>query len=181
MNKRTLKAAIKLANKRDEFVTIGGGEPTIHPRFWEFVGYIIGHLYTLEESPIFLITNGKKTRDALKLAQLNNNERQIINTELSQDYYHEEIDERVVRAFGKDTRCVNEHVKRVGRAKNWGDELGCACDELVIEPDGTIFPCGCRVKDEQMGTVFKPNIPNEYWKYDEKCKRDREKLWDWND
>lgn len=181
MTKRTLEYAIDLANECSELITIGGGEPTVHPRFWEFVGYIIGHLDTSEESPIFMITNGKKTRDALKLAQLNNNERSVIMTELSQDLYHEEIDERVVKAFGKNTRCVNEHVKRVGRAKNWGYELGCVCDDIVIEPDGTIFPCGCRVDGEQMGTVFKPSIPDEYWEYDSKCKRERENLWSWDD
>jgi hypothetical protein len=56
----------------------------------------------------------------------------------------------------------------VGRAAEWGVE-GCCCDGIHVDPDGTIFECGCRLVS--MGTVENPAIPEEYYERDEKCSR----------
>ena len=54
-----------------------------------------------------------------------------------------------------------------GRAHDWGTQEGCICDDMVIDPDGKIYACGCR--EEQFGTVQHPQIPDEYYERDEKC------------
>ena len=64
----TFRAALELAEQRGDSITFGGGEPTIHPQFWEFFGLAIGRFH--DEPGIYMVTNGKKTETALALAAL---------------------------------------------------------------------------------------------------------------
>ena len=61
MEVKTFKNAVD----HDECATIGGGEPTIHPKFWEFIGLALGRA-----EYVWLATNGKETDTALALAGL---------------------------------------------------------------------------------------------------------------
>jgi MoaA/NifB/PqqE/SkfB family radical SAM enzyme len=96
MSIATFKRAVKLASENDQTISIGGGEPTVHPKFWDMLGWAITHTDHEERKP-WLATNGKKTQDALRLASLAKSG--VISCDLSQDLYHEPIDERVISAF----------------------------------------------------------------------------------
>jgi hypothetical protein len=85
------KAALQLD---DEIISIGGGEPTI--------------AVVNTTQPPWLITNGKLTKDDLKLADLT--KRGIVYCELSKDKYHDPIDPKVINAF-------KDHIRNTTKKK----------------------------------------------------------------
>ena len=175
MDRQTFLAACKLAAEYGENISIGGGEPTVHPLFWDFIGLAIA--YT-DEGPPWLATNGKLTETALILARLAR--KGVLSVELSQDEFHEEIEWDVVEAFQKPKR--GEYMARynddfrgirditqggrkepipVGRAAELYDaeQTECCCDDLFVAPNGDLYTCGCQ--SIKIGTVFEPEITDE--------------------
>lgn len=168
MSGKTFRAALEWSRdfEGDETISLGGGEPTIHPKFWEFIGLALGNFEF-----VWLATNGKETETALSLAKMAR--RGVIGCALSQDEYHEGIDPRVVEAFttGKkppvwgetqhdyrEIRTVSEHIVKAGRAAVnglWTCNDRCPCPDPLIDPAGKIHACGC--KDAPVfGSVFEP-------------------------
>jgi hypothetical protein len=170
----TFKAGLKLAEDNGEYITLGGGEPTIHPDFWAFLGLSLGAMP--EECGVHIITNGTETETALHL--LNMGKRGIIGIELSlNDGYHNSdlVSPQVKAAFLKERhngyqahiRSVKQ-IAKMGRGRNiYGSKAFCVCDDLFLDPDGVLFACGCR--KEKFGTIFSPEIPENYWRADDKC------------
>lgn len=163
----TVRAAGHVFEDRGLF--IGGGEPTLHPQFWEIVGVVMGinAMADTDGPPISLVTNGSVTATALRLAQLARNG--MVCATLSQDRYHEPIHHDVVHAFTKPRRDRWEssaghddyreirtvkRIQRLGRAainiSDCSNEICCDCDPLVA-PDGTVYRCCC--KQEALGNV----------------------------
>lgn len=132
----------------EDHIDIGGGEPTLHPQFWALIGYALGSCESA-----WLATNGSQTETTIKLANMAR--RGVIGCDLSIDFYHDPIDDRARKAFSKlgssdnDMRAIRDvsyTVKKRGRAirtSTWAEE-GCACDGVMVDPDGDIFTCGCR-------------------------------------
>ena len=160
---------------KDEYITLGGGEPTLHPMFWQMFGYALG---TAED--IFIITNGKITEIALRLARLAR--RGIIGCDLSRDRYHEDIEPFVVKAFTKVSGgFMDEHEKEndrrgirnttaggreaiyQGRAKVTQvaayDSVACLCDSYQFHPDGNIYACGC-TNAPLIGKIGEADLPD---------------------
>jgi MoaA/NifB/PqqE/SkfB family radical SAM enzyme len=178
---KTFKKALEF----DEMVSIGGGEPTIHPKFWELLGLAIGH-----SDYVWLATNGKKTETALALAKIAF--MGVIGCDLSQDAYHEEIDASVVMAFTKtthdgvsggydrqnnDSRAIRDVTSReinAGRC-DFGEE-GCVCSDLVCEPDGTIRACGCEGAPTFGNVNDEVVIPDE-WNIRECYREQTDSVW----
>lgn len=146
MNIETFKKALVY----DEYITIGGGEPTLHPQFWEFIGLALGF-----GEYVWLATNGSQTQTALALARMA--KRGVIGCALSQDAYHDAIDYDVVKAFTRNNKNTirsigdndNREIRDVtakeinaGRC-DFGREDVCVCPGLTCEPDGAIRACGC--------------------------------------
>jgi hypothetical protein len=163
MSLDVFKRALKLCREYELDIAIGGGEPTIHPLFWDMLGAAI--VNNSFEGRVWLATNGKKTKDALRLANLAKDG--IIVCELSQDEYHEPIDYKVIEAFTKEpiprsvylidyrgvrnTTLYHNPVKS-GRCKTGTNE--CICPDIFVKPNGDIYQCGCK-KSPKIGDVFK--------------------------
>lgn len=169
MSLETFRKAIQL----DDSLTIGGGEPTIHPAFWQIIGESIASV-----DYVWLATNGKETQTALALAKLA--KRGIIGCALSQDEYHDYIDPVVTQAFTKERRNgvtgyyegnknedhrelrdVSAHAINSGRC-DFGED-GCICEDLFCMPDGRIKACGC-ADSPILGTVDGFEVPED-WEY----------------
>jgi hypothetical protein len=169
MTRETFIKACKLAEERMDGIFLGGGEPTLHPLFWDFLGVALRHCE--DEIGVGVITNGSMTEDAIALARMA--KQGAIYAGLSRDKYHSAIDERVVKAFSRPAGAQYDHdrqyphdkrdirhslkVMKQGRAKNWEHaEDSCCCEEITVTPDGKIWACGCMTK--QLGTVDNPEI-----------------------
>lgn len=153
----------------DEIIAIGGGEPTLHPLFWQILGESIANYYS-----VWLATNGSQTNIAIALSKMA--KKGVIGCALSQDEYHDLIDPKVIHAFkkednkyihfGKDIhdmreiRNTGEHLVNSGRC-DFGTSDDCVCKDIIIEPDGTIKHCGCD-DAPTYGTVFNPQIPDDF-------------------
>lgn len=180
MPREVFLAACQLASDRGDSVFLGGGEPTLHPLLFDFIGIALAYDDPYNGLGIGLVTNGKRDKEAIRLAEMA--KRGILSVDLSQSPWHEEISERVVEAFtreeksyGRDEndkrgirgeRLTTDNLVNAGRARKLLRESGyegkreCFCDDLIVQPDGRIFQCGCMKR--QFGTVFVPEIPETY-------------------
>jgi len=132
-------------------ITLGGGEPTLHPQFWKMLQFALAH-----SESVFVSTNGSDKDATMALLKLAHNNEHLI-VQVSIDAYHEPIDEQVekqARLWGmaRDTT----RIIPVGRASNWGDAEGCICD-LFITPSGEIYTCGCKTKRLNSVSDYKNN------------------------
>lgn len=178
MTRDTFQKALDMAEDNESHICIGGGEPTLHPLFQEFLMQAVWQLAHIADSngtpSVHMVTNGSNTEIACTLAKLA--ARGVISCNLSQDRYHDPIDERVVRLFTKekkdnyyrpntsreeyDCRGINEqphYIQKMGRARLWGNrsaEDGC-CGGIFVNPKGVIYPCECRL--HSIGTVTDPH------------------------
>ena len=171
MSMKTFHKALELCD--DGTIALGGGEPTLHPQFWEMFGLALGKA----EESLFIATNGTQTETAIALARLA--KRGVVNAALSYDSYHDTsmVDERVLAAFRKnntrgfgqrdeDLREIRDHdskrISAAGRGKNLSGSVDlCPCPELTVSPSGRIYHCGC--KTHSYGTVFATERLDEYW------------------
>jgi hypothetical protein len=177
MSSEVFDAALELSSQYGDSVTLGGGEPTLHPKFWEFFGKALA---TDCDGPPYIVTNGTNKDVSIALARMAKGG--VIGAALSQDRYHDSIEPEVVEAFTKnssdwgrgdrnDLRQIHyiNGLLNVGRAKS--NQMptidGCLCDSIVVEPSGKLWQCGCRKKS--FGTVFAPQIPQEHWDGDTRC------------
>ena len=171
MSWETFKLAMdKFGRKSSCFrgtISIGGGEPTLHPDFWKIVSYSM-----LYGKPWFA-TNGSTTEYAFKAVDLAKNG--LIRACLSIDRYHNKIDKEVVRRFRegltrypmegspksfiKDKICswewysekgvdvdgrsmrVTRNTIQMGRSKS--GVISCCCPVVQVRPNGTMTACGC--------------------------------------
>lgn len=160
-------------------ITLGGGEPTLHPLFMEFFGHAI-----CEAEGLFMVTNGTNSALSLKLLNFAKQvERYMFDIELSLDCYHEYtmVDQDVIRAFdrAKRIRTVEGKVVKTGRAALTGawdedDVRECVCDDLVIEPDGEVFSCGCR--QHYIGNIMNKVFHAEEYQIGHNAERDYAEL-----
>lgn len=178
MARYTFMTALERAADLGDFVTLGGGEPTCHKEFFEYLDKAMEFFNRgLFELAPLVITNGKLKGKAKKLLQYVEEERPVY-VELSQDEYHDPIDPEILRGFrwhqqlkdqarysygraqgdrGAGIRTVKSIVS-VGRAADAGrgivtnPSLDCCCEDLICDPHGNVFSCGC--KTHLLGNIF---------------------------
>lgn len=128
MENYTFMAALQLAARHGEYITIGGGEPTTHKEFFAFLDKAI-ELYEAEtlDYPPFLVTNGKLKGKAMKLLDYVEDERPL-HVCLSQDSFHDPIDPAVVQRFRR-------HQERQDRRSygSYGNENSSASIRRALE------------------------------------------------
>lgn len=140
MTKDTFLKALRHCEDTGAYVTIGGGEPTLHPKFWEFLGYALA----ADLEGIWMATNGSVKRTAKALAKLAKSG--VLGCALSQDEWHDPIDPEVIEIFQDlEIRNVSEHIINKGAAleNGVGTEDGCGCPDVQVKPDGSVHMCGC--------------------------------------
>ncbi len=170
--------ALSVAIDRGDYVTIGGGEPTMHPRFFEYLNMVREEQRrgNFEITP-FLVTNGKAYGKADRLLRILEHEQemeeQTISVNLSRDQWHDAIDERIVRRYHQlkvttknliDFRSVTK-IAPVGRGRNSVfDEqrtiTPCACEDALVDPQGQVWSCGC--KKHLLGYIWDSGILDDY-------------------
>lgn len=150
------KVCERLSEAKDlHKISISGGEPTLHPLFWEFVKMALATGHRLQVS-----TNGSIPKSSLKLASYAQQGR--LEARLSRTRYHNKgmVKQKVLKAFSRkhpNIQILQEDfmtISKTGRAKQ--NEIGenfCYWNfGPVIDPNGDIYSCGCRT--EKLGSVF---------------------------
>lgn len=148
MNLAMVRKAVDIANEYGDHIVIGGGEPTLHPDFAKILLFVIGHNQC--DVPPLIVTNGSNKEISMALLAMAENGG-VIDVELSQDMFHDSIDEKVVEAFKKARRIRNTENSIVGNGRGreyLGLEEGeeddkCCCPTWQVQPDGVIKQCGC--------------------------------------
>ena len=183
MSIQTFFKAIGLAENYGEHVTLGGGEPTIHPKFWEFFGITMGS----NIDSFWMATNGKKSNIAMKLANIAM-DNEYFDIALSQDPWHDPIKPDVIRLFkgmGHEIRDVSYSpygdtiITNIGSAyeNGLGTTDDCACPGLHINPDGTLKMCGC-LDSLELGNIHDlddtviDRVNEVTYEYGKECGRD---------
>lgn len=195
MTEETFKKCVDLAAKNEVAIGIGGGEPTMHPLFMDFLLYAIAMKKAGEPKGegrphVSLTTNGTDTKVTLALAKLAKNG--FVQARLSKDKYHDNVAPEVYQAFegashwgwwsGVDMRMISGPPNKEdqilvipkGRAADlspevWGHRKNdCVCSTLFVNPLGEVWPCGC--KKTHLGNINQMNsIDRRY--LGEQCER----------
>ena len=142
MDFNTFKDAVAM----DDYVTIGGGEPTLHPQFEKFLLYALGKCEST-----FIVTNGTNKELSLTMLEISNGLEEKFGVEMSQDEYHDwdMVDQKVRDSFNeaKRVRDVGDKISYTGRAKEYWNESSCqkhcVCNDNIVLPNGSIKFCGC--------------------------------------
>ena len=164
MSMATLKKAFKFmyALAPGDTINIGGGEPTVHPDFWNMFGAIM-EFAAKSEARVFMVTNGKLQFRAMALSMLSASESEDgFRIELSADSFHERIPSMVTDTFKRNNCYVRDNnyyssYIESGRARETSaygkgahmfehpdsDNTSCVCDAVFISPNGDIRQCGC--------------------------------------
>lgn len=142
MSPATLAKAIDIAERYSSNIDIGGGEPTEHPKFWEYFGAIMA----AKVDYVWMATNGSNTDIALALTGISNCEK--FSCELSRDEWHDPIDDRVVLAFEENENCgIRTVTKIVSQGSAVVNHIGatdnCHCSGIFIMPKGQVKACAC--------------------------------------
>ncbi len=135
--------SVALSEDYGSNITIGGGEPTLHPKFWQY----FGEAMAAEVEYVWMATNGSVKKIAKALAGIASGSEKF-GVALSQDSYHDPIDWNVVRTFERlklEIRNVEGNIAARGAAleNDLGGEDRCGCGGGHIDPDGTVKMCGC--------------------------------------
>lgn len=156
-----------MASERGDYVTIGGGEPTLHKLFARMIEYAdeMLHANTGVEG-VYIITNGSRIRNTMKAVAImeewddisNNAEFHIVLS--ANDGFHDwdkmhpkvynyfatrQKSERLRGRSGDFIRTVAEIMPQ-GRAVENGiatRDGGCCCEDLFVRPNGDVHACGC--------------------------------------
>lgn len=150
------KRALEWATNLTAHVTIGGGEPTIHPLFEVMIG-----MATKLPVKGGIVTNGKLREKALLLLKMARAD--LINCSLSQDEYHEPIDKDVIEQFSHELFGFNSGhnpiaVGRATRLMESHPQTWCLSQDPFVMPDGSIRQCAC--PDGKIIGNIKEGFPN---------------------
>ena len=173
MDRNTYQHALDFCSEHGEYTVLGGGEPTIHPHFVEYLSKAIFN-EQVENTGIhpWFATNGSKTDLTIKLMHSSDYteeeffeelskftnllwEDTLFSMTLSQDTFHDPIDASVVKTAklidSVEIRDVSNNVSKSGHANHGEDR--CPCTIMQIKPDGAIYMCGCD-NSPLIGDVF---------------------------
>jgi organic radical activating enzyme len=168
MTRNTWQQSLRFAEGYDnEVIAIGGGEPTLHPDFFEILQRCIWDF-----NYIWMATNGSRTKVMWRLVNIlegedypkNEDEGIYLKSEdqlcvaLSNDYFHDPIDDKIMNYWEKQSKTkgngfeMRDVTKRangpveMGRAKKTqsGWATDCCCSDVQILPTGKIRMCGCK-------------------------------------
>jgi len=175
-----IKQACKIAKDNHSHLFMGGGEPTIHPQFWEVFGLFCEANAPWSNDtgmpPVGLVSNGINEKVVMPLLDLA--EQKLISLSISQDHFHKrcaQLSERVQRKLDylvkrKGERTVDirgdiTYVRQVGRAKRSYvyTEASENCNSCggVIDSAGDVWQC-CH-KSVKLGNIFTGLVDGVNW------------------
>ena len=146
----TFRKAIDFCEKYGEKITIGGGEPTLHPQFEKFILHAI-KCNPEPELPVWISTNGtNKYRSEIMIAiaiggvlSVNFSFTQFHNINLVDPELYARLEkiESSKKHPNISVRYDQRLVMKKGRSETGKDD--CACEDIFVGPTGNVHYCGC--------------------------------------
>lgn len=162
MSRETFLNVEKLIhNTENSYISLGGGEPTLHPDFIPFVERLIE-----KDVHVWFATNGTRPGTLKKIIKMISQleDEDFLRFEVSLDYYHDkDMLKDWVIAYAENNKIVRNTTKhrlpdRRGRAITSGiacqERSMCYCGASVL-PNGNVTVCGCE-NPMIMGNVNNP-------------------------
>jgi hypothetical protein len=153
---------------RFDNLTIGGGEPLMHPMFFELLDMAVEANGKAGHNELMVITNGKEFEATKKLIQLAYEKRIILTVSL--DKYHKPLPDYVMAEYLNVDRhpyinmaysFIPGTLVKAGRAKDLPlAEDVCVDPQVIVDAHGRIWTCGCLRRN--IGTVMNPQVPADY-------------------
>jgi len=153
-----------------DILAIGGGEPTLHPRFFDILRYALARF-----DSVWMATNGSRLKSMQRLYNIITQDdwcdtsifqEDRLTVALSQDPFHSPIDSWVKNTWQRNRSSPGFEIRDVtqsrsgiiaqGRAKRTGSGWNtddCVCADHIIKPDGQIRLCGC-IDAPVIGTIW---------------------------
>ena len=155
MELEVARAAVAISIESDSCITLGGGEPTMHPQFWEIVGICLDSQWM---EHLTVISNGSKYFD--RLANLSRDSDCIYYAVSLDDGYHDPLPPDLahrIRKWGRTYGKLHQvtTVARVGRAKtnDLTTSTHCVCEDPQVLVNGDVRYCGCP-RSPKLGNVL---------------------------
>ena len=158
MSINTFKQVLKYI-EGEEHIVIGGGEPTIHPKFWEIIGLSLTNGYYGKN--LWMASNGSQKETMKRLSNMAKDG--IMSVVVSNDRFHPPLDPDVKKWFTRSSSDDSDYTDlrgfhgprkepiKIGRSKVGSNY--CCCEGPFINPKGDIHHCGCP-KSPKIGDVW---------------------------
>lgn len=167
MSREVFMEGLRLAEECGDSITLGGGEPTLHPLFDEFLGLMLMRHDPMDIKP-FIATNGTNEKRTMRLLDLS--EAEVIHVDVSLDPWHDlsmvsTAVMRRARALNsvRDVSAYGRQPVARGRGKQFGGPDVCACETTFIDPTGEMWGCGCKKKGSKLGNILAPSFTPPRW------------------
>lgn len=156
MTRAVIEKACAIAREYDEDITLGGGEPTLHPDFVFALGLA---MLSAGEIGVLVVTNGSNEDLTLRMLDMNGDR---FHCEVSIDSFHDiSLVSQRVRTAATLKRAVrnNDHgIIAKGRGRSLSEEIRCACDTVHVSVNGDVHACGCRRRKDFIGNILDPGF-----------------------
>lgn len=157
MSRLVIEQACLIAHRHGDWITLGGGEPTLHPDFMFAFGMGILHA---GELGLLVVTNGTNKDLTLRMLDLSHAAKEgatLFSCEVSKDIFHDvRLVDPVVYEKAQRTRSIRDVSHRViakGRGRNLAEHVCCTCETIHVSFDGTVHKCGCKRKRDYLGRL----------------------------
>jgi len=143
---------------------IGGGEPTLHPLFDQFLIRMVSSCSFGKTEMCGCTTNGTNEEKTAFLYALSKSNVHGFYFSVSNDQFHKKImPKNIQNILKKDPRFgkgvfLPKDVKARGRGKKIKEAIdGCVCGEIFVGPNGAVKPCGCSIESPTIANILTTN------------------------
>lgn len=161
MTAEVFERCMKICEDYNLITYLGGGEPTLHPLFDNFLVRMASSVALGKTELCGCTTNGTDENRTAMMFALSKIDYGFSFNVSTDNYHRKKLSKQLLhllreeRSFKKGNISPHQVLAR-GRGKNIkGAKNGCVCGEEYVAVNGDIKPCGCAVEAPVIGNIMK--------------------------